>query len=412
MNNYLWIGAVSLFLIGSACHGGGKTHDHDAHHATELPSHDDHDHDGHDHDNHHHEGHDHDGHGHEAQAPSSHSDEILLPPDKAQAAGVRITTVAPGPFRQVIPAGGQLLSAQGEEATVVASMTGTVHLLHPLTPGTAIGKATRCLQIASDKLQDGNTVERTRIAYETAKAAYERGARLATDQIVSQKELARRKATYVRAPTAYEALSPTADGKAATVTSPIGGYVKNCYVQEGDYVTVGQPLMSVTQNRRLQLRAELSERHYAQLRDIRSAHFKTPYETRVYALEELKGRLLSVGKSTADGAFYVPVTFEFDNCGDLLPGAFVEVWLLGSERQDIISLPVTALTEEQGVHFVYLQVDEEGYRKQEVKTGDTDGCRVEILAGVKAGDRVVTEGAIHVKLAGAGNALPAHSHQH
>ena len=156
MNNYLWIGAVSLFLIGSACHGGGKTHDHDAHHATELPSHDDHDHDG---------------HGHEAQAPSSHSGEILLPPDKAQAAGVRITTVAPGPFRQVIPAGGQLLSAQGEEATVVASMTGTVHLLHPLTPGTAIGKATRCLQIASDKLQDGNTVERTRIAYETAKAA-------------------------------------------------------------------------------------------------------------------------------------------------------------------------------------------------------------------------------------------------
>ena len=30
------------------------------------------------------------------------------------------------------------------------------------------------------------------------------------------------------------------------VKSPIGGYVKSCLVKEGDYVTVGQPLLTVT----------------------------------------------------------------------------------------------------------------------------------------------------------------------
>ena len=34
------------------------------------------------------------------------------------------------------------------------------------------------------------------------------------------------------------------------------------------------------------------------------------------------------------------------------------------------------------------------------------------LSGVKAGDRVVTEGAYQVKLASATNAIPAHSHEH
>ena len=40
----------------------------------------------------------------------------------------------------------------------------------------------------------------------------------------------------------------SASGQA--VVSPISGYVKNLLVKEGDYVSVGQPLVSVTQNRK------------------------------------------------------------------------------------------------------------------------------------------------------------------
>ena len=78
----------------------------------------------------------------------------------------------------------------------------------------------------------------------------------------------------------------------------------------------------------------------------------------------------------------------------------------------MISVPLSALTEEQGVKFVYVQMDDECYRKQEVKTGLDDGTHVEILSGLKEGDRLVTEGAIHVKLASASNAIPAHTHNH
>ena len=108
----------------------------------------------------------------------------------------------------------------------------------------------------------------------------------------------------------------------------------------------------------------------------------------------------------------MPVTFEFDNKGDIIPGSFVEIFLLSSPMENVISLPHTALTEEQGSFFVYLQVDEEGYKKQPVTLGADNGERVQILSGVKAGDKVVTQGAHQVKLAGATNAIPAHSHEH
>ena len=88
------------------------------------------------------------------------------------------------------------------------------------------------------------------------------------------------------------------------------------------------------------------------------------------------------------------------------------MFLLGRERAEVISVPRSALTEEQGVHFVYLQLDASCYRKQAVTLGATDGQRVEIRSGLQGGERLVTRGAIHVKLASASNAIPAHTHNH
>ena len=359
----------------------------------------------------------HEGHGHEAEgeakeAHAAHADEIVLTPEKAQAAGVQVEEVQPAAFRSVIPTSGQVLAAQGDEATVVAAVSGVVNFTRSLIEGTQVSAGMALLTVSSQHIQEGDPVKRARIAYETAKSEYERAAKLVDKQIVSQKDFNQLKENYENARIAYEALSPSKDGKGVAVKSPIGGYVKSCLVKEGDYVTVGQPLLTVTQTRRLQLKAEVSERYYAGLKSIVSANFTTTYDDKVYRLDDLKGRLLSYGKSSGDASYYIPVTFEFDNRGDVIPGSFVEVYLLSEERQGVIGLPVSAITEEQGLNFVYLQVDAECYKKQEVKLGMNDGCRVEVLSGLKGGEKVVTVGAMHVKLAAAGNTIPGHTHNH
>lgn len=384
MKNYILTGTLCMFLFGGC---GEHAHDHE------------------------HEGHDHEAEIH-AEEKTAHSDEIVLTPEKAKAAGVEAEVVHQGAFREVIQAGGQILSAQGQEATVVAASSGVVSFSRKIAEGIEVGQGSELLSVSAEHIQEGDPVRKAKVAYEKAKEEYERAEKLVGSQIVSQKEFAALREAYQNARLAYEALLPSKSGKGVAVKAPIGGFVKNCLVKEGDYVTVGQPLMTVTQMRRLVLKADVSERYYAQLPRIVSANFKTPYNNKVYCLENLGGKVLSFGKSSGDTSYYVPVIFEFDNRGDMVPGAFVEVFLLSGERQGVISLPESALTEEQGLYFVYLKLDDECYKKQEVQLGTSNGERVEILSGLKDGDTVVTRGAIHVKLAAASNAIPAHSHNH
>ena len=404
------MGVLGLFILGS-CNSKPGNNPEEHNHGTEAH---DHDHEGHDHEN---EGHsatkECEGHNHGSEASESeHNDEIILPKAKAEAAGVKVSTIEPGTFEQVIKTSGQVLAAQGDESVAVATVAGVVSFHGKVTEGMSVGKGSTLLTISSSNIADGDPVQRARIAYEISKKEYERMKALVKNKIVSDKDFAQAEQNYENARISYEALAKGNTKGGQAISSPIGGYVKNILVKEGDYVTIGQPLVSVTQNRRLFLRAEVSEKYYPYLRTIGSANFKTPYDNKVYALKELNGRLLSFGKSAGDNSFYVPVTFEFDNKGDIIPGSFVEVYLLSTPMENVISLPRTALTEEQGLFFVYLQLDEEGYKKQEVTLGADNGQSVQILTGVKSGDPVVVNGAYQVKLASASNAIPAHSHEH
>ena len=93
--------------------------------------------------------------------------------------------------------------------------------------------------------------------------------------------------------------------------------------------------------------------------------------------------------------------------------SYIEVFLLTASIDNAIVVPVSALTEEQGLYFVYLRLDEEGYKKQEVTVGNSDGENVRILSGLHEGDQVVTRGVYQVKLAANSGVIPeGHSHNH
>ena len=385
----------------------GHDHDHAAHdHAT-------HDHKDHDHA---HEGHDHaaeiSGHVHEGEA-GAHSDEIIFTKAQAARTEFEVREIQPGTFHQVIKTTGQILSAPGDESVIVATNNGVVSYAdHDLTVGSPVQEGEPVFYIASKHLGDGDYYERTRAAYEQAKAEYERAQKLIGDKIISQKEFESIVLAYQEAKIAFDAISGKNSPQGVGVNTPLGGYIKSINVKDGEYVTAGQAIATVSQNRRLVLCADVSEKHYAALRNITTANFKTPYDNQVHELKALAGRLLSAGKSATDNTFFIPVTFEFDNRGDIIPGSFVEVYLISTPMENVISLPLTALTNEMGYFYVYRQLDEEGYQKQEVQVGASNGKEIQILNGVHPGDRIVTKGAYQVKMASASAAIPGHTHEH
>ena len=403
--------AITILAISLWGCKNQSSQDKHTHSATETHAGHDHSHEGHDHE--HETAEEHAGHNHESEE-TKHSDEIIFPKAQAAKTTFEVREIQPASFNQVVKTTGQVLAAPGDEAVIVATSNGVVSFSsNKLTEGTKVQKGQSLFQISSKNIAEGDYYTKVKATYEAAKANYDRAEALVKDKIISQKEFESTKLEFENAKTAYNAVSNNKTAKGVSVNAPINGHMKNILVKEGEYITVGQPLATVSQNQRLVLRAEVSQRYYNAMQSVKSANFKTPYDNKVYSLEDLNGRLLSFGKTSNENSFFIPVSFEFDNKGEVIPGSFVEVYLISAPIENTLSIPVSALTNEMGTHYVYVQIDEEGYRKQEVALGANNGKEVQIIKGLHPGDRVVTQGAYQVKMASASGAIPhGHSHEH
>ena len=362
----------------------------------------------------------HDGHGdthdgHEAHGDTHHYGEIVMTAQQVRDGGIATETARRGGFRNVIRVGGELQATAEGEHTIAATADGIVTYTDgAANEGAQLHAGQTVATISARHLQDGDPVEKARIAYETAKGEYERAAVLYDRHVISATEYEGLRERYETARLAYHALAPRHTANGTAVTAAAGGYVKSRMARQGAYVSVGDPLLVVTQTRRLQLRAELPERLAGKMRGVTSANFRCAGDTTTYRLATLNGRLVSYGRSRTDDTFYIPVTFEFDNIGSFIAGAFVEVFLLADVRDGVIAVPNTALTEEQGIHYIYIRKTatktETVFEKREVTPGATDGTRTEILSGLKGGEEVVTRGAVHVKLAAVTAVPEGHTH--
>lgn len=409
MKTYTLTLLTALGIIMTGCNSSsGKLSD-----ATHTSVTDAHEHD-HDHSKEHEHSHDHD----EGNCDHNHeeidlTDAIEFSEAQAELIGLETETVTRGDFACVIKTSGQILPAQGDEITVVATSNGIVTFPHKsLTEGASIQAGQSLVTISGKKLLDGDPFVRAKAEYETALKEYERAEGLVQDKIISTKDFEQIRLRYETTKNAYQEQSTAVTPHGVVITAPISGFLKNRLVSHGEYVSVGQAIATVSQNRKLHLRAEVSERHYKAIRGISGANFRPSYDEGVYRLADLNGRLLSHGKDVGQSSFLIPVTFEFDNIGaDFVPGSFAEVYLLGGSLSDVLSVPMSAITEEQGLHFVYVRLNEGHYRKLEVTLGQCDGNRVHILSGLNEGDEVVTRGVYQVKLAATSSVIP-HGHSH
>lgn len=366
---------------------------------------------------HDHHGHSHN-HSHEAEEHEAAAEEpgiIVLDDAQAAALGLTFEQAAAGPFASVIRTGGSIEAAPGDRSTVTATVSGIVSFGgRPLTEGTPVVQGSTLLVLGSSGFAEGNYPQQladARAELEKAEADYARAEALSGSRVVSGAELdaARLAVDVARRRVALLSENATRGGKKIIV--PMEGYVTSLSVNEGDYVTAGQPLATISANRNLVLRADLPQRYWSETEGIRTANFTTPYDGRTYDLTELNGRRIGLGRSAAEGEPTLPVRFEFENRNRLMAGTAVEIFLKGAVREDALTVPLTALTEEQGVHYLYLRLSPGHYRKVPVRLGLSDGARTEVLSGLSPGDSIVASGAYFVRLAGLSSAIP-HGHTH
>jgi membrane fusion protein (multidrug efflux system) len=79
--------------------------------------------------------------------------------------------------------------------------------------------------------------------------------------------------------------------------------------------------------------------------------------------------------------------------GQLKPGMLLSVTIT-SKTRTAPAVPELSLVREGDVSFVYMLDADQKAKRIEVKTGGRDGNLVEIISGLKVGDKIVTEGVV------------------
>lgn len=372
-------------------------------------------HDGHSHDEHEeaeahkeHEGHE----GHDEH--DDHKGIVVFTHKQAEAGGVETGEVTVSDLAGVIRCSGEVMSAQGDERTVSSPVAGIVSFAGPaLTPGATVSAGQRLFNISAKGIVQNDPSAALKTSLANAQTALNRAKELYDKKMITKAEYDQAVADVNSAraelnnPGAYPV-------KSGTASSPINGYVVECPVRPGDYVEIGAPLATVSTNRRLQLRADVPQRYSNMLSQVVGANIILPFRPdEPLALSDLNSRIISYGKGSSGSSLYIPVTIEFDNPGGLTSGTAAEVYLLTGSGNAALTVPSSALTEEEGLYFVYVEEQPEHFRKQQVQIGQTNGIDVEILSGLKQGERIVTKGATLLKLAAnSGKAPQGHTHNH
>ncbi len=378
--------AVALFFYVTGCkHEHNDGHDHE----DEVEELDEHDHE-----------HDHEGH--------KVGDEITLDPEAAGRFGVKVQTVTPGEFTEVIKVAGQIVPSSGDRGVVSATTSGIFTLRQGLTVGSQVGPGTSIGHISGKEISGGDRNVAARIEIESAKRELDRMTPLYKEGIVSQKDYNEAEARLRSAEAAY---SRSAESGAAV--SRVGGVITELAVANGEYVEAGQLLAVVSQNTRMTLRADLPQKYFSFLPHITGANFRPDYMDYALKLTDMGGQKVAQPSSAGAQSGYIPVYFSFDNKAGVVPGAFAEVYLLGNRRAQVLTVPLTSIVEIQGNKYVYTKVHDDAYMKNLITTGGNDGVNVEILSGLTPGAAVVTEGARVISMAETSNvAPPGHSHNH
>lgn len=317
------------------------------------------------------------------------------------------------PFGQVLKTTALVSASQGSEVVVAAKTAGTVAFNAGwVLEGREVSAGQVLFTVSGGSLDDNDISVKYAAAasdFEKAKADFERATLLQKDKIIAGKDYLAAKNQFEHAKAVFENLSRNFNAGGQPVKSPQTGFIKQVFVKNGGFVEAGQPVAVISQSKSLLLTAEVPVKYAPMLANIKTAGIRTIQDGNTYSLEQLNGKVVSYGKAANSDNFLIPVVLQVENNGSLVSGSFVDIWLRMFSTDQALVVPNSSLMEEQGNFFVWVQITPELFEKREVRCKGTDGINTEILSGITSHDRIVTRGAMLIKLAQATGTLDAHS---
>jgi len=351
----------------------------------------------------------------DAHEGEAHHEEgvVELSPAQVKAAGIEVAPVGRHPLARTLAATGQVVLDRYREVHLSPRVEGkVVRLVKLLGDPVKAGEAVVYL----DSLPLGQAVatyleakaEHTLAKAEAARVAALRSEGIAAEkrQIEANARLARVEARldtareqlrlYGMSEPQIKELAPHHDHPHSVfaLTSPIAGEVIALHATLGEQVGPETPTAQIADLSEVWVEAAVYEKDLGRLKTGAKAWVTVA----AYPEVRFPGRLDFIARTVDEETRTTRARIVVANRDErLLPGMFANVEIAVGNRAPVLAIPRSAVQRDGADRICFVEEEPGHFERREVELGEAGPVYLEIRAGLKEGERVVTRGAFVLK---------------
>jgi len=300
-------------------------------------------------------------------------------------APVRVAQVETAPATEALRAVGMV--APADEVRLAFKTGGVIDAIH-VEQGERVQRGQLLATLADDEV--AAAVSQAQAVADKTRRDLDRGRALLADEVATREQVE----DLETARSVANAALRTAlfNARHARIEAPADGVVLRRLAEPDELVAVGQPVLVVgNTGGGWVVRAALTDRDVVRVRSGATAEVTLDaFPGRRFAATVIE---IAAAADPQTGTYEMKLSIDTQD-QRFVQGLVAKVVIAGPDAGDVPVVPVTALLEADGGTALVFVVAEGGVAKRvAVQTGRLLGERIEIVAGLTAGQRVVTEGA-------------------
>lgn len=313
--------------------------------------------------------------------------EASVPPSPATVSAARVRTERWQPYLYSV---GSVVPSQGVD--VSNEIAGQVKAIH-FSSGQRVDRGDLLLEL--DDSVDRAELEGFIAERRLAQVEFKRVAELYKKRSVARSEYDQAQAKLQNAQAQVASQQALIEKKA--IRAPFPGLLGIRQVDLGQYLAPGSHIVSLQSLDPLYVDFSLPERDLASLYVGQPVSFRVP----AYPKRSFVGEISAIDSRVNEATRNVRVRATVGNEDERLrPGMFAEVQTQLPHREEVLTLPSTAITYNPYGDSVFIVENRQGQLLVEprwVKTGGTRNGRIAIKEGLDAGELVVTAGQLKLR---------------
>jgi membrane fusion protein (multidrug efflux system) len=322
-------------------------------------------------------------------------------PDRRRSAApsVRVVQVEQKDLQETLHAVGSLKAS--EEVTVRPEISGILREIH-FREGQKVDRGDRLFSLEDDEIRQRLEARRAALKAAEAETEIARKVFLRRRELLAENTIAREtfeqvKARYETAAARQERLQAEIKEileqlENTDIRAPITGKSGAWQADPGDFVEVGDPLVTLVGTATLEIEFTVPERYADRIRTGQAVTIRTAADPE----QPSSGTVFFVSPRVRENTRDLLLKARIDNRpGRLRPGAFADVELILEIREQAPVLPEEALVPTRTGYIVFVVQDQHA-RRREVTIGLRRPGLVEIRRGLEPGETVIRSGHIAV----------------